>query len=148
MQSRPLEVSKTNSTNVQPQKLQNRQHGVDRHDEPSPHPLPSGKGSEPSGGSASKANRDGNIATRTDEAAQTPSPRLSAENLPGDQSPVDRISEYERASTPSPKSVPRGLGFKVVTRSKKPGTGTLGLADFPNGNLRSPLPSPDVHTLI
>lgn len=148
MQSRPFEVSISTSTNLQPQELQNRQHGVDHHDEPSPHPFSSGERGEPSGGSASKANRDTNSATQPDEAAQTPSRRLSGENLPRDRSPVDRISEYEQASSPSPRSLPRGLGFKVIARSKKPGTETLGLADFPNGNLRSSHPSTDVHTLI
>ncbi|MCJ1250612.1 hypothetical protein MMC30_007840 [Trapelia coarctata] len=61
-----------------------------------------------------------------------PSRRLSAENLPRDRSPVDRIIEHERALTPSPKSFPRGPGFRVVSRTKNPGPGTLNLADFPN----------------
>ena len=140
MQSRPLEVSKTTSSNSLPQELQNRQHGVNHHDELSPHPFSSGEGGEPSHG-ASKANLDGHTATKTGEAVETPSRRLSAKNLSRDRSPANRITEYERALTPSPKNLSSGLGFKVVSRSEKPTTGTLGLADFPNGNPRSPLPS-------
>jgi len=148
MQSRPIEVSKTTSPIVQPQELQNRQHGVDLPDEPLPHPFSPGEGREPPQSSASKASFDGHGATQPQEAVENPSRRLSAEKLPRNRSPVDRIVEYERALTSSPKNLSRGPGFKVVPRSKRSGTGTLNLADFPNGIPWTSVPSPDVHMLM
>ena len=148
MQSRPLEVSKTTSTQAQPQELRNRQHGFDHHDGPSPHAFSPGEGGEPPQGSVSKADLDKHSASQQGEAAETPSRRLSAEKRPRGQSPVDRITEYERALTPSPKTDSRGPGFKLVTTAKKYGPGTLGLADFPNGIFGLHLSSSNVHILI
>ena len=48
-------------------------------------------------------------------------------------SPVDRISEHEKALTRLSKKKRGGPVFTVIQKSKKHGGSEIGIADFPNG---------------
>ena len=48
-------------------------------------------------------------------------------------SPVDKISEHERASSHYNKQKRGGLAFNVVSRTKKPSLNGGSIVDFPNG---------------
>lgn len=59
--------------------------------------------------------------------------RLSSHSSGKDVSPVDRISEYEKAQTPSPRKGDH-LGFMVIPSRSKGNTGRS-IEDFPNGKI-------------
>lgn len=60
-------------------------------------------------------------------------PRLSTPSTPS----RDRISEYERALTPSLKKKPEGPAFEVVRKNRKLGDKGSSIEDLPNGMLQS-----------
>ncbi len=53
-------------------------------------------------------------------------------------SPVDKISEHERASIQAYKKKSGGPTFTVISKTKKPGGNGQSIADFPNGRTQSP----------
>lgn len=69
-----------------------------------------------------------------DEVSERALRRLSPSSAPHSRSPVDRIIEYERASTNLPKGRNEGPAFTLVQRCKKSGYDRVALLDFPNGS--------------
>ena len=133
MQSSPLEASNQFIPATTSEDSSQRHHGLNRHYARSPSPsrladhgdaqrLPNGPlecGWSSSGSTTS---------------LEALSKGLRPELPPKTRASIDRISEYERALTPSPRRNDSGPGFKVIQKAKKaavPGTSTI--VDFPNG---------------
>jgi hypothetical protein len=138
MQSQPTEVSKTIPTDVQSQGSQDRQHGFDSHDQPTPLPPLAGIGGEVYQGPLPGADLGEPYLTELYESTETSPGGLNTERFQRNSCPVDRITEYERAWTPSPKQISQGPSFKVVLRQHATAS-RVPLGNFPNGMLQSQL---------
>ena len=135
MQSRPSEITQNNISETRSQETQStHKHGFSRHDGQSDlSPLVQGDGAVPSSswetGSAAASEQDVEV------QAQSADPALAGTSTPParTRSPVDRIIEHERATTPSPKGNGRKLSFRVVPKPKNSTVRSRALIDFPNG---------------
>lgn len=133
MQSRPTEVPKTTSQAAICENPHDRQYGFDHHDEESPQPSPSGVGGLWSDEAPPRGTSSTRPIAESSTTVDTPPRRLSSEPLSKTRAHADRITEHEKALTPLPKNKARGPGFRVVSKPKRSGAVTTGLADFPNG---------------
>ncbi|MCJ1283277.1 hypothetical protein MMC26_002605 [Xylographa opegraphella] len=147
MQSRPIEVPNTSSSVDFSEDHQQRQHGFIRHDEPSSYPTSFGT----EGGGRQDSQSAAPAAVRSTEnpvnLVETPTRGLSPEASPKTRLAPDRITQYERATTPQSKSKSRGPDFKVVSRPRKSSSSATLLAEFPNEvltHILSHLPPPSL----
>ena len=138
MQSRPTEISNQFTTVSPSESSTTDQYGG--HNDLRGHHVESSI--ETGSGSASSDTSGEDIPPRssgqleqhgTDESSGR---RLSPVSTPRNKSPVDRIIEHERSTTPSPRRT-RGQGpeFRVIPRTSPPSAGSIKLEDFPNGTL-------------
>ncbi|MCJ1421202.1 hypothetical protein MMC32_007564 [Xylographa parallela] len=147
MQSRPVEVPNTSSTRALSEDHQQRQHGFIRHDELSSQPISFGVGGEGSGDSPSAALTPVRSTEDPFNSVETPPRRLSKDLSPKTRSTSDRITQYERATTPQLKSKSRGPDFRVVSRPRTSNASATLLAEFPNEvltHILSHLPPPSL----
>jgi len=101
-------------------------------DEQSPPPILHGGGR--GGAESPSSDTDALHASVADGgvARKHATPRLSGPSTPS----RDRITEYERASTPFSKKKPEGPVFEVIKKNRKPGDKRSPIADLPNGILQ------------
>ncbi|MCJ1391580.1 hypothetical protein MMC18_004444 [Xylographa bjoerkii] len=147
MQSRPIEVPNTISPAVSSVDHQQRQYGFIRHDEPSSPPISSGVGGEGARESRSGGTTPVRSPVEPFHAVETLPRRLSADSSPKTRSTSDRITQYERASTPQLKTKSRGPDFRVISRPRKSTSSATLLAEFPNEvltHILSHLPPPSL----
>jgi hypothetical protein len=135
MQPQPTEVS-LNTQSVAPisEQTEHSQHGIHHeHDQASSHLLGGGDGPEPDiSSNAFDAPERGDPVSPQPRITQTSGLGwLNDDSRPKATTPVNRISQYEQALTPSPRKSPDIVGFKVIQSTKR-GSGTP-LSDFPNG---------------
>ncbi|MCJ1399750.1 hypothetical protein MMC11_002952 [Xylographa trunciseda] len=150
MQSRPFEVPHIIPPAATSEDHQQRQHGFIHHDEPSSHSISSEVGGEGSRETRSAAATPVRSSVESFTAVETPSRRLSAESSPQTRSTPDRITQYERASTPQQKKKSRGPDFRVISRPRKSSSSATLLAEFPNEvltHILSHLPPPSLSAI-
>ena len=136
MQPEPNEIpQKTSLTRSTQDNYQDSQHGFDQSTQRLPvPPLAEERRPKPklfASDSASSASSGSEF----DEALEYPLRRLSPPSRPHTRSPVNRVAEYEKASTKSPKRRTEGPGFTVVAKGKKSTYDRVAITDFPNGLL-------------
>jgi hypothetical protein len=139
MQPQPTEVSQnTQSVESAAEPSELSHHGIQHdHDQASCHLLSRGDGRAPNTPLHQPAAvLGGPPVSPQPRVAQTSSVGWVNDNIrPKPGTPIDRISQYEQALTPSPRKSPDLVGFKVVS-GKKGGLGTP-ITDFPNGTASS-----------
>lgn len=140
MPSEPTKVPQENSsTQITPAtQTPSLQHGFQGHDERAPHFLPTQEDRDEPSYSISEAHasaESAEVATHLDKNDEGSLRRMRSDSSPRTRSPVDRISEYESATTVSPKRDGNGPGFRIVEKSKKTRDNRLLIATFPNGML-------------
>ena len=136
MQPEPNEIpQKTSLTSTTQDNLQDSQHGFDQSMQRLPvQPLAEERRPEPrrlASDSASSTSSGSDF----DEALEYPLRRLSPPSRPHTRSPVNRVEEYEKASTKLSKRRHEGPAFTVVPKGKKSTYDRIAIADFPNGPL-------------
>ena len=136
MQPEPTQVTqKSSSPKVSPDHHQSNHHGRQQQDHHALGSLHSGE----SGGEDHRSTH--RPATTAAPPALLGSPvsehsvaRLSSASPPHSRSPVNRISEHEKARPYTPKTKHGGPSFTVVQRSRKSGgPGQCAITGFPNG---------------
>lgn len=113
---------------------QSRQHGLHEHDLP-PRQLRTEEGRSNPRRTAGSQRSSATSAAGSDDAGERPLRRLSPPSKHKSASPVDRISDHERASAYLPRKRKEGRVFTVVQRKKNASSGQVDLVDFPNGLL-------------
>lgn len=113
----------------------NSNHGINHADQQSARQLLFDEGSSRSRRPASPNASSETSSEGTSEGSESSLGRLSAFR-PLSRSPVDRISEHEKALTNITTKKKRGrVAFTVVQRSRKPDSPETAIVDFPNGLL-------------
>lgn len=136
MQPEPNEIpQKTSLTSSTQDNHQDSQHGFDQPAQRLPvQPLAEEGRPEPKLFASDNASSTSS-GSEFDEALEYPLRRLSPPSRPHTRSPVNRVAEYEKASTKSPKRRTEGPTFTVVPKGKKSNYDRVAITDFPNGPL-------------
>ena len=135
MQSRPIDLSQEPFlTNIQENSDQRTQYGFNRNNEHAPPYFPGGDRPEGSLSSASDADVPVSPSSSSESSRGTSSWRLRKDVARQTPPLLDRIAQYEKASTPPPKRSSDGPGFRIVPKTKKSGGESSAISDFPNGN--------------
>ena len=133
MQPEPNEIpQKTSLTSTTQDNHSDSQHGFDQPTQRQPvQPLAEERRSKPklfaSDSASSTSGSD------VEEALEYPLRRLSPPSRPHTRSPVNRVAEYEKASTKLPKRRTEGPAFTVVPKGKKSTYDRVAITHFPNG---------------
>ena len=136
MQPEPNETpQKISLTSTTQDNHQASQHGFDQSTQRLPvQPLAEERRPEPRIFASDSASSTSS-GSEFDEALEYPLRRLSPPSRPHNTSPVNRVAEYEKASTKSPKRRTEGPAFTVVLKGKKSTYDRIAITNFPNGPL-------------
>ncbi len=132
MQPESNEIQKDSLNSSTSDTHQKSNHGLQDSDQQPSRQLSTGEGRANLWRSASRTSSSDTSSEVSSGSRERPSRWLSASRTQG-RSPVDRISDHEKALTRSAKKNRGGPAFTVVPRSSQPLSNQVNIADFPNG---------------